>query len=92
METNLKNVGAYFVELNIGTPPQNFVLDVDTGSSYLVLVGKNCEDVDTGTTCASANPGYNHIASSTSQIMKCGSIKGCSCRNSTVDCSVFVEV
>jgi len=70
--------GAYFTELSIGTPPQQFILDVDTGSSYTVLISKDCKQQNGFTSCASKNPGYNASASFTSMNVPCTNVT-CAC-------------
>jgi len=56
--------GGYYANISIGTPPQNFVLLVDTGSSNTVVPAPSC------TTCGSS-PTFNPRASSTYRALPC---------------------
>jgi len=40
---NLTFWGEYFTTVGLGTPPQNVELQVDTGSSDLIVYAKGCD-------------------------------------------------
>eukprot|EP01117_Protostelium_nocturnum_P017987 TRINITY_DN7417_c0_g1_i3.p1 TRINITY_DN7417_c0_g1~~TRINITY_DN7417_c0_g1_i3.p1 ORF type:complete len:535 (-),score=53.24 TRINITY_DN7417_c0_g1_i3:111-1715(-) len=56
----------YFMKMSVGQPQQTFSVEVDTGSSISVLVGKNCKDNQDGLACAHtiSNGGYDQGPSS----------------------------
>jgi hypothetical protein len=80
---------AYYTSVKIGTPPQEFALQVDTGSSYTVVVDRNCQSSSSAGTCPSAHPGYDPTASSSSLNVSCADISQCSCESG--NCVVDVQ-
>lgn len=40
---------AYFVEMSIGTPPQQYATQIDTGSMYLWAFGDTCNNCKSNT-------------------------------------------
>jgi len=63
---------SYFAEIEIGTPSQTFTVDVDTGSTTLVIVGSGCF-LNTGGSCGHVpgDNGYNEGQSSTAENVRC---------------------
>jgi len=56
-------IGAYYTTVNLGTPPQNYTVLYDTGSSNLAVPGAKCNSCGSG-------KAYDPTASSSSQIVK----------------------
>ena len=46
-------LGLYYVNASVGTPPQNLLLQLDTGSSDVWLMGPNASNASGGPTCES---------------------------------------
>ena len=63
---------AYYVDLEVGTPPQKIRMDPDTGSSNFVVVSPECG-------CQHFGTGYDSSISSTAEPTTCGS----NCANKT---------
>jgi len=63
----------YFIPVSIGSPPQTFRVNLDTGSSTLAVFGDQCSDC--GVHC---NEHYNHTASETFSTISCSSTACCS--------------
>merc|ERR1711934_945631 len=66
MDGNVYPVGIYWTAITLGTPPQQFQVAVDSGSSDLIVPAKGCDG------CHPENTGeYDAPASSTSQDIPC---------------------
>lgn len=77
---------SYYAEIQIGTPGQTFQVDVDTGSTTLVIVGSDCYYLNSDTPCGhvSGDNAYNEWQSSTSVNVQCPSPYNCSLCNGTL--------
>jgi len=77
---------SYFAEIEIGTPPQTFTVDVDTGSTTLVIVGSNCYYFNSDTPCGHVDgeDGYNEGQSTTAINVHCPTPFTCSNCNGTL--------
>jgi len=65
--------GEYFTEVYIGVPPQKFYVQVDTGSSDLLIFTDGCASCPSGATL------YNPSASSQYSQVSCGTVQCLSC-------------
>ena len=66
MEGGFMTIGSYYVSLAVGSPPQNFNLLLDTGSSNTALPAQGCASCNTSIT-------YNPSKSSTYSPLPCHS-------------------
>lgn len=79
---SLAGMGEYFTQIQVGTPPQNFSVQVDTGSVALAIPSTGCKlwkDPQTPTSkpCAHADAFYDPSASSTSAYIGCNQTRLC---------------
>jgi hypothetical protein len=68
LQGGIGTTAAFFAQVSIGTPPQLFEVQIDTGSSDFLVYGSSC--VSTGCTNGAVNR-YDMSASSTSQAITC---------------------
>ena len=74
-----RHAGVFVTGLQIGTPPQEAQLLVDTGSGVTHVAGKGC-----GSACGIGLPpdvGFDAAASSSARVLPCG--EQCSCPQCT---------
>eukprot|EP01105_Mastigella_eilhardi_P013786 TRINITY_DN3138_c0_g1_i2.p1 TRINITY_DN3138_c0_g1~~TRINITY_DN3138_c0_g1_i2.p1 ORF type:complete len:512 (-),score=96.37 TRINITY_DN3138_c0_g1_i2:616-2151(-) len=67
---DVTSVGEYFCEVWIGTPPQPFRLQVDTGSANLLIPSKECVD-SSGDACMHTSTLYDASKSVSSSLWNC---------------------
>lgn len=69
LDGSVEEYGEYFVRVGVGSPPQYFDFQVDTGSTDLLVYGSGCDGCPTD-----ADP-FNPNASSTAKPVPCSSMK-----------------
>ncbi|KAH3744445.1 pepsin A precursor [Pelomyxa schiedti] len=85
-------IGEYFAEISIGTPAQDFRVQIDTGSANLLLPSTDCVTTS-GQECPYTTNLYNYSASSDSSLWPCTETcdSGCLDVNGQDACQIHVS-
>jgi len=80
--------GIFWTKVQVGTPPQDFPVAIDSGSGNLNIAGKDC----TGCVTTPPNRAYDHSASSTARrafpFVFANTYQTCDLKNPTAPCTI----